>query len=97
MQFASGRTERYQLPLGICWDGDKNSGSSLVQQLALARVSQGRRVVLTDAFSLDTLPMGLVRALLARDVVSLNEGELRCIPSGRLAAIEIPENPKIRR
>ncbi len=92
------RSERYQLPLGICWDGETNSGSALVQQLALARVRQGRRVgVLTDAFSLDALPLGLIRALRARAVISVSEGEVRCIPTSHLDAIEIPDQPEIRR
>lgn len=97
VQLAS-RTERYQLPLGICWDGDPNSGSALVQQLALARVRQNRRVgYLTDAFSLDALPLGLIRALRARTVLSVSEGEVRCIPTSYLDAIAIPDNPEIRR
>jgi maltose alpha-D-glucosyltransferase/alpha-amylase len=90
------RTERYQLPLGIAWDGE--TSSALSQQLALARVRQGRRMgYLTDAFSLDVLPLGLIRALRARTVVSVTEGEVRCTPTSHLDAIEIPENPEIRR
>jgi maltose alpha-D-glucosyltransferase / alpha-amylase len=92
----TGRTERYQLPLGIFWDGDTNS--ALPQQLALARVRQTRRMgYLTDAFSLDALPLGLIRALRARAVVSVSEGEVRCVPTSFLDAIDIPENPEIRR
>jgi maltose alpha-D-glucosyltransferase/alpha-amylase len=92
----SNRTERYQLPLGICWDGETNS--ALPQQLALARIRQTRRMgYLTDAFALDALPLGLIRALRARTVVSVTEGEVRCIPTAHLDAIEIPENPEIRR
>jgi len=92
----SNRTERYQLPLGIAWEGETNS--ALAQQLALARIRQGRRVgYLTDAFSLDALPLGLIRALRARTVLSVSEGEARCIPTSYLDAIKIPENPEIRR
>ena len=92
------RTERYQLPLGICWDGETNSGSALVQQLALARVRQGRKVgYLTDAFSLDAFPLGLIRALRAHTVLSVSEGEVRCVPTSNLDAIEIPEQAEIRR
>ena len=90
------RAERYQLPLGICWDGDTNS--ALPQQLALARVRQTRRMgYLTDAFSLDALPLGLIRALRANTVITVGEGEVRCVPTSYLNAIEIPENPEIRR
>ncbi|HEY4345418.1 MAG TPA: maltose alpha-D-glucosyltransferase [Parvibaculum sp.] len=47
----AGKTERYALPLGIIWEDD--IVSPLPQQMALARVRQGRRVgYLTDAFSL---------------------------------------------
>ena len=92
------RTERYQLPLGICWDGETNSGSALVQQLALARVRQTNRLgYLTDAFALDALPLGLIRALRAHLVLNVSEGEARCIPTPYLDAITIPENPEIRR
>jgi maltose alpha-D-glucosyltransferase/alpha-amylase len=92
----ANRTERYQLPLGIAWDGE--TSSALAQQLALARVRQGRRMgYLTDAFSLDVLPLGLIRALRARTVVSVTEGEVRCTPTSHLDAIELPENPEIRR
>ncbi len=92
----AGRTERYQLPLGIAWDGETNA--ALPQQLALARIRQTRRMgYLTDAFSLDALPLGLIRALKARAVVSVTEGEVRCIPTSHMDAIELPENPEIRR
>jgi maltose alpha-D-glucosyltransferase/alpha-amylase len=92
----AGRTERYQLPLGIAWDGDTNA--ALPQQLALARIRQTRRMgYLTDAFSLDALPLGLIRALKARAVVSVTEGEVRCIPTSYMDAIELPANPAIRR
>jgi maltose alpha-D-glucosyltransferase/alpha-amylase len=92
----AGRTERYQLPLGICWDGDTNS--ALPQQLALARVRQTRRMgYVTDAFALDALPLGLIRALRAHTVVTVSEGEVRCVPTSSLDAIQIPENPEIRR
>ena len=92
----SNRTERYQLPLGISWDGESNS--ALVQQLALARVRQTRRMgYLTDAFALDALPLGVIRALQARAVIGVDQGEVRCIPTEQLDALELPENPEIRR
>jgi maltose alpha-D-glucosyltransferase/alpha-amylase len=70
----------------------------LVQQLALARVRQTRRMgYLTDAFSLDALPLGIIRALHARAVIPLDQGEVRCLPTDHLDAIELPENPEIRR
>ena len=92
----SNRTERYQLPLGISWDGESNS--ALVQQLALARVRQTRRMgYLTDAFALDALPLGVIRALQARAVIGVDQGEVRCVPTAHLDALELPENPQITR
>jgi maltose alpha-D-glucosyltransferase/alpha-amylase len=91
-----GKTERYQLPLGISWDGDTNS--ALPQQLALARVRQTRRMgYLTDAFSIDIFPLGLIRALRERTVVKVDQGEVRCTATPQLDALELPKNPEIRR
>ncbi|MDE8346425.1 MAG: maltose alpha-D-glucosyltransferase [Acidocella sp.] len=91
----AGRTELYQLPLGIAWD---NTSSALSQQLALARIRQGRVMGhLTDAFSLDSLPLGLIRALRARTVIAVSEGEVRCTPTSQLDLIDLPESPEIRR
>jgi maltose alpha-D-glucosyltransferase/alpha-amylase len=92
----ANRTERYQLPLGIAWD-DGNI-SALTQQLAIARVRQTRRMgYLTDAFSLDALPLGLIRALRAGVVLRVTEGEVRCTATRYLEAIELPKEPEIRR
>ena len=92
------RTECYQLPLGVCWEGDPNASSALVQQLALARVRQNRKVgLLTDAFALDAFPLGLIGALRARTAVQVSDGEIRCTATGHLDALELPENPEIRR
>jgi maltose alpha-D-glucosyltransferase/alpha-amylase len=95
VSFADG-TERYQLPLGISWDSE--TSSALPQQLALARIRQTRRMgYLTDAFALDSLPLGLIGALRNATVMKIQDGELRCMPTARLAAIELPENPVIQR
>jgi maltose alpha-D-glucosyltransferase / alpha-amylase len=95
VQFA-GRSEQYQLPLGIAWD-DGNL-SALTQQLALARVRQTRRVgYLTDAFALDTLPLILIQGMRARAVRKMAEGEVRCTATRHLDALELPQNPEIRR
>jgi maltose alpha-D-glucosyltransferase/alpha-amylase len=93
---AGEKTERYHLPLGISWDGDTNS--ALPQQLALARVRQGRRMgFLTDAFTIDAFPLGLIRALRARATVAVHDGEIRCLATPHLDAIELPDNPEILR
>jgi maltose alpha-D-glucosyltransferase/alpha-amylase len=92
----ANKSERYQLPLGISWDGETNS--VLPQQLALARVRQTRKMgYLTDAFALDVFPLGLIRALRARTVLSVEEGEVRCTATPYLDALELPDNPEIRR
>ena len=92
------RTEYYQLPLGVCWEGEPNASSALVQQLALARVRQNRKVgVLTDAFALDAFPLGLIRALRARMAVQVSDGEIRCTATSHLDEMALPENPEIRR
>jgi maltose alpha-D-glucosyltransferase/alpha-amylase len=90
------RTERYHLPLGISWDGE--TSSALPQQLALARVRQGRRMgYLTDAFAIDAFPIGLIRALKAATVVQVEGGEIVCRPTPQLDAIELAETPELRR
>ncbi len=92
----AGKTERYQLPLGICWD-DGNV-PALAQQLALAQVRRTRRMgYLTDAFAIDALPLGLIRAMRARVVRNMAEGDVRCTATSHLDAIELPKNPEIRR
>ncbi len=89
-------TLRYNLPLGISWDGDTNS--ALPQQLALARVRQGRRMgFLTDAFAIDAFPLGLIRALKGALVVPVQGGEIRCLPTRQMDAVEISETPEILR
>ncbi|MGU3492544.1 maltose alpha-D-glucosyltransferase [Xanthobacteraceae bacterium A53D] len=92
-----GRTEHYAMPLTIVWE-DQNP-APLVTQLALCRVRQGRRVgYLTDALTSDVLPHALVRALRRQSAMPLPDGgELRFVPTGKLAEIEIPEDAPIQR
>ncbi|HVE21028.1 MAG TPA: putative maltokinase, partial [Acidocella sp.] len=95
VQLSAGR-ECYLLPLGISWDGD--TSSALPQQLALARVRQGRRMgYLTDAFAVDAFPLGVIRALRAGAVVNVQGGEIICRPSPLLAHVELPAAPEVRR
>lgn len=92
----AGGSESYQLPLGISWDGDTNS--ALPQQLALARIRQGRRMgYLTDAFALDAFPLAVIRALRAGITVLVDDGEIRCLPTKYFDNIELPDDPKILR
>ncbi len=92
----ANRTEHYQLPLGIAWN-DGNV-SALTQQLALAQVRQSHRMgYLTDAFSLDAFPLGVIRSMRGRVVRHISEGEVRCTATSHFDAIELPKNPEIRR
>ena len=92
---ASG-IETYLLPLAIAWED--NVSDALPQQLALARVRLGRRIgFLTDAFAIDALPLTVLRALANAVVRPLVAGEIRFMPTMRLAEIEFPPAPAIRR
>src|SRR5262249_54565521 len=89
------RTTRYLLPLGIAWE-DENL-ASLPQQLALARVRRGRRVgLLTDAFSLGTLPLTLFAALKAGETISGPEGTIEFRSTSRIAGVEVSKEPALR-
>ena len=90
------RAEHYLLPMAIAWED--GLADALPQQLALARVRRGRRVgYLTDAFAVDALPIAVVRALKTSAVRPLANGEIRFIPTARLAGVDIPRQPDIRR
>ena len=52
-------------------------------------VEDGRRVgFLTDAFAIDALPLMVLRALADAAVLPLAEGEIRFMPTARLAGID---------
>lgn len=90
-----GRTETYMLPLAVAWD---DSGpSALQQQLALARIRQGRRVgFLTDGFSLGAFARGILRGLCDRSVISGRNGSLEFVGTDRLDCIDIHDDMPIR-
>jgi len=92
----SSRSEHYLLPLAIVWEDGLTD--ALPQQLALARVRRGRKVgFLTDAFAVDALPLAVLRALRTSAVRKLASGEIRFLPTARLAETDIPRAPDIRR
>jgi maltose alpha-D-glucosyltransferase/alpha-amylase len=92
----SQRTDHYQLPLAIAWEDGLTD--ALPQQLALTRVRRGRRVgFLTDAFAVDALPLTVMRALAIGAARPLANGEIRFLPTARLAEIDLPRQPEIRR
>ena len=85
-----GHTSTYLLPLGVAWD-DSNPGA-LVQQLALARIRQGRRVgFLTDGFAIDTMARAIVRALCERSRISDRTGTLEFLGTDQLDCMGINE------
>jgi len=88
----AGRSERYQLPLGLAWDDEQ--ASPLIEQLAVARVEhEGRLGYLTDAFALDILPLGLMAALQG----NASTGDVHCTSTAALAHVTMPEILTIRR
>jgi len=92
----AGRSERYQLPLGLAWDHEQ--ASPLIEQLAVARVEhEGRLGYLTDAFALDILPLGLLAALQANEVVKVEDGEVRATATGALSHVTMPGILSVRR
>ncbi|UDM53069.1 maltose alpha-D-glucosyltransferase [Cupriavidus sp. MP-37] len=90
-----GRTERYQLPVGILWDRESADGvSQLAHGLSMARVRQGSRVGLaTDGFVVEPFAREVVRAL--RNDLQLHAGHdvihFRAEPG--LAALELERDP----
>ncbi len=90
------RSDSYQLPLAIAWED--GGGGMLSQQLALARVRRGRRVgYLTDAFTVDALPLGVLQRLREGAIVPLSDGEIRFVPSAEFAQADLPADLTIRR
>ncbi|CAH1654036.1 MULTISPECIES: maltose alpha-D-glucosyltransferase [unclassified Chelatococcus] len=81
-------TARYLLPMGVVWEDE--AGAPLPQQLALARLRRGRRVgYLTDAFVLDPFIRSTITALVEARRAPLGDGEVRFIPTARLAEVDV--------
>ncbi|MGC2024293.1 alpha-glucosidase C-terminal domain-containing protein, partial [Bradyrhizobium sp.] len=90
-----GRQDRYFLPAGIVWEDEKPP--AIVQQLALARVRQHRRMgFLTDAFAVDALPAAVLASLATGRVDPLPDGELRWLATSQ-AIPSAPPGMEIRR
>ncbi len=90
-----GRTDRYLVPAGIAWE--EPGMPPLAQQLALARVRRGRRVgYITDGFSLEALPRAILNGLRNRGRLEIPDGEIRCIGTEQVDALEGIENEPIR-
>lgn len=86
-----GRTETYLLPLAPAWD--ETQPPALAQQLALARIRQGRRVgYLTDAFAIETMARAIIRALCERSQISGRTGTLEFVGTDQLDCMGITED-----
>ena len=87
---------RYLIPLALVWDNEVSR--PLPQQLALARVRFGRKIgLITDAFSLELLPVALLEALRSsQTVLSREGGEVRFIGEPGLDAITLSSPPAVR-
>ncbi|MFC0385437.1 maltose alpha-D-glucosyltransferase [Muricoccus vinaceus] len=91
-----GRTERYAVPLAAM-EEDETPGP-LAYQLALSRVRQGRRVgYLTDAFASDYFVHRVLGALRQGAVAETEDGPVRFIGSERFSAMDLGEQPAVRR
>ncbi|MHB0775737.1 maltose alpha-D-glucosyltransferase [Halomonas sp. WWR20] len=86
--------ERYQLPLAFLGEDDK--ARALAQQLALARVRRGRQVgLLTDALTLDSFALAVIKALRNSTVLPSTAGEIRFLPTVAMDTLELPETPDV--
>ncbi|MEZ2126894.1 MULTISPECIES: maltose alpha-D-glucosyltransferase [unclassified Sinorhizobium] len=87
-----GRKDIYLLPLAVSWDD--NQPAALAQQLALARLRQGRRVgFLTDGFAMESLARGVIRGLCERAVVSGRAGTLEFLGTDQLDCMNLNDMP----
>ncbi len=90
-----GHTETYLLPLTHVWD--EQQPSALAQQLALARIRQGRRVgFLTDGFAIEGLARGVIRGLCERSVISGRAGTLEFLGSDHLDCMTLSDDMEVR-
>jgi len=80
---ASGASEHYQVPLGFV--GEHETGSSVPQQLALARLRRGRQVgLLTDGYTLPGFVRHVMGQLSERSVLGWQGSEIQFLPTERL-------------
>lgn len=86
-----GHKDTYLLPLSIAWDDAQPS--ALANQLALARIRQGRRVgFLTDGFSAEALGRGVIRGLCERTTISGRTGTLEFVGTDKLDCMEFTDD-----
>ncbi|KAB1089339.1 maltose alpha-D-glucosyltransferase [Neorhizobium galegae] len=90
-----GHKDTYLLPLAVSWDDAQPT--ALAQQLALARIRQGRRVgFLTDGFAMEGLAGGVMRGLRERSVISGRAGTLEFIGTESLDSLTVHDDMAVR-
>ena len=87
--------ESYQLPLAVEWDD--TPPNILGQQLALARLRQGRRVgFLTDGFSVESMARGILQGLHDRSTITGRTGTIEFIGTDQLDRLAMAEDMPIQ-
>lgn len=82
--------ETYQLPLAVDWEG--GPPNVLAQQLALARLRQGKRVgLLTDGFSMESLARGILQGLCNRSVTTDRNGKIEFLGTDALDCLALDD------
>jgi len=90
----SAGTARWLLPLGVAWED--RPPAPLPAQLALARVRRGPRVgLLTDAFALSELALGIMNGLARSSTIRSDDGELRFLPTAVMHDITVPPDAEM--
>ncbi len=97
VRLSGGRTERYQLPLGVLWDRESaDSVSQLAHGLSMARVRQGSRIgLVTDGFVLEPFAREVIGALRAGAELQGPQETIRFRAEPGLAALQ-PEQQEIQ-
>ncbi len=90
-----GHTETYLLPLAVAWD--ETQPPALAQQLALARIRQGRRVgFLTDGFAMESFARGVIKGLCERATISGRNGTLEFLGTDQLDCMAVTDDMPVR-
>src|SRR5262249_273747 len=86
--------ETYQLPLAVDWDD--TPANVLGQQLALARLRQGKRVgFLTDGFALDSMAPAILQGLCNRSTITGRSGMIEFIGTDQLDCLAVNDEMAI--
>jgi maltose alpha-D-glucosyltransferase/alpha-amylase len=87
--------ETYQLPLAVDWDDAPTN--VLGQQLALARLRQGKRVgFLTDGFAVESTARGILQGLCNRSTISGRTGTIEFLGTDQLDCLALNDEMPIR-